>query len=313
MKYVSSMLVVASSLLFVTTAYAQKKATYTKVKPTEIKRIAKKAEVRDVVEDVGDSLGSPTAGGIVHAFRGPVGPFKKGYVHVSAVGNGFSFWVLGNVEGSWQAWSAVADEMADIEAVFFEDIQGDGLVEVFVLHSTTRGGIHGAWTHYTVEGLEWNPKTSRFERRPEWFEELNARTDSKAHTTGPATAKAVREHLAKQSPTRKVAPVTKKVAPVKITARGGLDLGGVRSVFRKHRYEINTCYKKGLESNANLKGTINLEITVSKSGSVKATKVTSSDLDDRVVEDCVVKKVNRWIFREPEGDNATITYPLVFK
>mgnify|MGYP000070664532 CR=1 FL=1 len=292
---------------FFASASAQSKATYKKVEGSEIKRVAKGIDVRQSPKAVGDSLGSPAISGVVHAFRGPAGPFKKGYVHANVSERGFSFWVFGNVEGEWQAWSPVAVEGADVEAVFFDDVQGDGLVEVFVLYSVTRGGIHGASTHYTAEALEWNPKNSRFERRPGWLKELNASSSDK-NTTGPTTAKAVREHIAKHGATK----VASAGAPEAVAHQGKLAAEDVRSVIRRHRYEVKSCHKKGLKANPGAKGSLTLDVVVSETGSVTSAKVRSSQLDDKAIEGCVVKKVKRWTFPVPEGGSAAIMLPFNF-
>ncbi len=191
-----SVLISCCFLLVSGVALAQKAKTYSSPKLKDVQAVIKQAKVVQS-QQVGDSLSSPEIKTIGRdTFYGPAGPFKKAYTYVTVSEGGFALWIAGNQEGEWKLWSpaARADGMITVEAMFFDDVQGDGFVEVFVLHSWMKGSMDGAWTNYEVEALEWDQKTNTFVNRSEWFEG-NIPMSAKDHTHGFTTAKEVRKYL----------------------------------------------------------------------------------------------------------------------
>lgn len=105
-----------------------------------------------------------------------------------------------------------------------------------------------------------------------------------------------------------------KIIPGRPTVRGSLDKAIIRRVVRQHRREIKYCYESELQKNKNLAGTVKIKFTISASGSVISSRVSSSTLNNKKVERCMASKVKRWVFPEPKGGGIVIVnYPFNLK
>jgi TonB family protein len=95
---------------------------------------------------------------------------------------------------------------------------------------------------------------------------------------------------------------------------GSLDKEVIRGVIRKHLNEVKFCYEKVLAEKPDLTGRVMIQFTISADGSVVASVVQSSTMNNAVVEDCIVKAVRRWQFPAPTGGGIVIvSYPFVLK
>lgn len=105
-----------------------------------------------------------------------------------------------------------------------------------------------------------------------------------------------------------------KIIPGRPSVQGSLDKAIIRRVVRRHRREIKYCYEKELQKNKNLAGTVKIKFTISASGSVISSRVSSSSLNNKKVESCMAGKVRRWVFPEPKGGGIVlVNYPFNLK
>ena len=160
--------------LFVSSFAQAGEPKYKKVSADEVARIVSKVESPWYAGERGDSLTQPAPVRVAHQpFRGAIGPFNRAIFYTNRHESEIVVWVAANVEGQWNAWSPVVLEDADtVHAVFFDDVNGDGHAEAFVIHSTMHGNIHGARDIYSVAAIEWDTLTRRFEAR-DWFGEAS--------------------------------------------------------------------------------------------------------------------------------------------
>lgn len=94
--------------------------------------------------------------------------------------------------------------------------------------------------------------------------------------------------------------------------RGALDKEIIRRIIRRHINEIKYCYSKELQSDESLSGRVIVGFTIAGTGQVVVSKVESSTVGNRVVEQCIVRAVRRWLFPKPKGGGIVhVTYPFV--
>jgi TonB family protein len=103
-----------------------------------------------------------------------------------------------------------------------------------------------------------------------------------------------------------------RVRQGKAIVKGALDKDLIRRIVRAHINEVRHCYNQGLVRDPNLTGRVAVQFTIGPTGSVPASIVAQSSLDDTTVSNCVAKAVKRWKFPKPEGGgNVVVTYPFV--
>ncbi len=106
---------------------------------------------------------------------------------------------------------------------------------------------------------------------------------------------------------------TPKTVSGKPEVMGSLDKEIIRRVVRLHRNEIRYCYEKQLQKDPELAGSITVKFVIARTGAVTSAVVSSSDLKNSAVEQCLTRKIRRWSFPEPKGGGVVIVnYPFKF-
>ncbi|MDP2272041.1 MAG: AgmX/PglI C-terminal domain-containing protein [Archangium sp.] len=94
----------------------------------------------------------------------------------------------------------------------------------------------------------------------------------------------------------------------------GYDRDLVLKVVRRHQNEIRFCYESELAQAPDLSGKVTVAWTIGASGSVESAQIAESGLSNERVEACIVQRVKRWTFPEPQGgQEVAITFPWVFQ
>ena len=100
---------------------------------------------------------------------------------------------------------------------------------------------------------------------------------------------------------------------VESPGRGGrLPPEVIQRVMRDNFGQFRVCYENGLRNCPNLQGRVSVRFTIARDGSVKNARAVGSDLPDRAVSACVVRKVGGLRFPMPEGGPVTVVYPIMF-
>ena len=73
--------------------------------------------------------------------------------------------------------------------------------------------------------------------------------------------------------------------------------------------QVQNCYERGLKGNNLLQGSMQVELTIGTSGSVRAVSVRGS-LKDRQVYSCVKRVAKTWKFPPPTGGCVRIAAPF---
>jgi TonB family protein len=106
-----------------------------------------------------------------------------------------------------------------------------------------------------------------------------------------------------------------RVAAVKAEAPevdGSLDGDAIAKVVRARLRSIQDCYEKELKRDPTLAGKIEIEFTIGAGGEVEDARVSSNKMGSAPVGDCIVSRVRRWRFPQPDGGRVTVNYPFIF-
>jgi TonB family protein len=105
-----------------------------------------------------------------------------------------------------------------------------------------------------------------------------------------------------------------RVIPGKTTVVGGLDKDVIMKVIKAHQNEIKFCYEQELQKNAALGGKVAVAWTIDPAGGVAEANVSESSIGNANVEGCIVQRIRRWKFPEPQGGGiVNVTFPWIFK
>lgn len=105
-----------------------------------------------------------------------------------------------------------------------------------------------------------------------------------------------------------------RIIPGKTTVVGGLDKDVIMKVIKRHQNEIKFCYEQELQQNPSLAGKVAVAWTIDPSGGVSEAAVSESSIGNANVESCILQRIRRWKFPEPEGGGiVNVTFPWIFK
>lgn len=91
---------------------------------------------------------------------------------------------------------------------------------------------------------------------------------------------------------------------------GTINAAQVRAVIQGvPSKQVQTCYERGLKGNNLLQGSMQVELTIGASGSVKGVSVSGS-LGDRQVYACVRRVAKTWRFSKPTNGCVRINVPF---
>lgn len=102
--------------------------------------------------------------------------------------------------------------------------------------------------------------------------------------------------------------------PEEATVDGGLDSSLIADVVRRNLGQIRFCYEQGLQLNSALSGRVAVNWVIDGSGAVKIAKVKNTSLNNKTVEDCILRRLRTWKFPIPEGNqDVPVSYPFLLK
>ncbi|MGB5194057.1 MAG: AgmX/PglI C-terminal domain-containing protein [Polyangiales bacterium] len=91
---------------------------------------------------------------------------------------------------------------------------------------------------------------------------------------------------------------------------GSIDTAQVRSFIKgPASKQVQNCYERGLKGNNLLQGSMDVELTIGASGSVRAVSVGGT-LQDRQVHSCVKRVARTWKLPKPTGGCVRINVPF---
>ncbi len=93
---------------------------------------------------------------------------------------------------------------------------------------------------------------------------------------------------------------------------GGLDHRLVADVVRRHLGQIRFCYEQGLQLNASLSGRVVVFWVIDANGRVRFAKTKDTSLNNKSVEDCLLRRLRTWKFPIP-GNNREVKVSFPFR
>lgn len=95
---------------------------------------------------------------------------------------------------------------------------------------------------------------------------------------------------------------------------GGLDREIIASYIKSQLGQILYCYERQLSARPDLFGKVSVRFTIAASGQVEAQSISDSSLKDKIVESCILQRIGKWKFPNPDGGTKVlVTYPFLFK
>ena len=93
-----------------------------------------------------------------------------------------------------------------------------------------------------------------------------------------------------------------------------VDVEAVEGVLHGISGSARMCYTRAIEDQPDLKGTMNLNITLETSGKVSGVSIASSStLSDASLKKCIEKYIRTKSYPKPKGGAVTISYPFRFQ
>lgn len=114
---------------------------------------------------------------------------------------------------------------------------------------------------------------------------------------------------------------TREAATVRVNVRAGsartagtgtLDQNSVSSVIRRRMSDIERCYERALAQDPSLRGRVMVQFTIGEGGRVTDARLPENTVGD-AVGSCIVGRVRRWRFDEPQGGNVVVRYPFILE
>lgn len=135
----------------------------------------------------------------------------------------------------------------------------------------------------------------------------------KATVTPPAkTAPANATPEVKNASAQKaVPPAAAKSTPPK-TGGSTLNPGLVQMMVRLNLPQLDACYQAGLKKNKDLKGNIQMHMTVGLGGAMAKADVETRELRDLEVLQCIKAELMKWKFARTGTDPIHVMYPISF-
>ncbi len=105
-----------------------------------------------------------------------------------------------------------------------------------------------------------------------------------------------------------------RIVPGQTTVVGGLAREVIARVIQEHQSEIKYCYEVQLNRNPSLAGKVTVLFTIDGSGVVVDGNISETTLNNAETEKCMLSKIRRWKFPEPEGNGIVkVNFPWIFK
>jgi hypothetical protein len=94
---------------------------------------------------------------------------------------------------------------------------------------------------------------------------------------------------------------------------GTLSNEEVEETIKQRQPLFQRCWTQRLKENPSLKGNILLQFEINQRGKVQDVQVAQAAITDELMTRCLISVLERIPFREFEGGNVTLTFPLSFE
>lgn len=107
---------------------------------------------------------------------------------------------------------------------------------------------------------------------------------------------------------------TKPNSSVKIHPKPtGLSKESIQMKIKDQQTKVLECFKTESKLNPKLEGKVVIGFDIGNDGEVLNSKINSTTLNHKKVEDCILAENKTWVFDKPTGkDLVHVNYPFVF-
>jgi periplasmic protein TonB len=86
----------------------------------------------------------------------------------------------------------------------------------------------------------------------------------------------------------------------------------IQTVFDQNKGAVYALYNRALRKDPTLRGKVVLELTISPNGKVTKCRILSSELNDKKLENKLVRRIKLFKFAAKDVETAIVTYPIDF-
>lgn len=105
-----------------------------------------------------------------------------------------------------------------------------------------------------------------------------------------------------------------RIVPGTTRVIGGLSKEVIGEVIARYAAQIKACYEAELQKDPALQGKVAVTFTIDGTGGVSEADATENTLGTDAVADCIVRRIGRWRFPEPQGGGeVVVSYPWIFR
>jgi hypothetical protein len=110
---------------------------------------------------------------------------------------------------------------------------------------------------------------------------------------------------------------TKREAEIEVDTEppvvdGPISEADISRVMQRNLRAMRDCYEHALKRDPTLAGKIFLRFDIEETGRVEKVDVESSTLKSDVLADCIERRSKAWRFPQTEGEQVSVTYPILF-
>lgn len=98
-----------------------------------------------------------------------------------------------------------------------------------------------------------------------------------------------------------------------VSGPGKLSDAEIEKTLAKYLQKLQFCYEKALLADSNLGGTVQIQWTITTSGSVTGQAVTRTEINHSGMKDCLMREFGKMQFPRPKGGDVVVKKPFKFE
>lgn len=109
------------------------------------------------------------------------------------------------------------------------------------------------------------------------------------------------------------APLPEADVEIPQVSRADLSEDAIRSVVNARKSSVRICYEQSLRGQDNLRGKLEISVTVEPSGRVSKSVVKTPKFKGSLIGKCIADKIREWRFPDFQGEATTFEVPFVLE
>jgi len=84
------------------------------------------------------------------------------------------------------------------------------------------------------------------------------------------------------------------------------------NIARGHYLELRTCYEAELKERPELRGIVEVELTIDSNGHIREGRIINDNIGDPDLQFCIAQRILGWKFPPHADESLTIQFPFEF-